>query len=78
MQGAWVWEKSLGPVFQSILSLKSSLVVITLTVLVSTISKSKVFLLKKKCANAKVTHIFSAKILAYMQYLMIKVLKICY
>ena len=28
-------------------------------------------------ANAKATHIFSAKILAYMSYLMIKVLTIC-
>ena len=45
-------------------------------VLVSTISKSQVFLLKKMrvdFANAKSTHIFSAKILVYMPYLMIKV-----
>ena len=38
-----------------------------LTVPVSTISNSQVFLLKKKkaTAKAKATHIFSAKILAY-------------
>ena len=41
-----------------------------LTVLVSTISNSLAFLLK----NA--THIFSAKILAYMPYLIIKILMI--
>ena len=49
------------------------------TVLVSTISNSQIFLLKKMrvaFANAKATHIFSAKILAYMPYLMIKVLMI--
>ena len=38
---------SLGPVVQSIVNLTSSLVVKTLTILVSTISNSKVFLLKK-------------------------------
>ena len=62
--------KNLGPVVQM-----SSLVVKMLTVLVSTISNSQVFLLKKMWvafANAKATHIFSAKILAYMPYLMIK------
>ena len=43
-----------------------------LVVLVSAISYSQVFLLKKICAKA--THIFfSAKLLAYMPYLMIKV-----
>ena len=41
-------------------------------VLVSTISNSQIFLLKKMWAN----HIFSAKMLAYMPYLMIKVLTI--
>ena len=40
-------SKTQGPVVQSIVSLMSSLVVKTLTVLVSTISNSKVFLLKK-------------------------------
>ena len=44
-----------------------------LTVLVSTIPNSQVFLLKKKC---EYTHIFSANILAYIPYLMIKVLTI--
>ena len=38
----------LGPVIQSIVSLMSSLVVKMLTVLVTRISNSKVFLLKKK------------------------------
>ena len=74
-------DNILGPVGQSIVNLTSSLVVKMLTVLVSTISNSQVFLLKKirvAFANAKATHIFSAKILAYMPYLMIKVLMICY
>ena len=64
-----------GPVVQSIISLTSSLVVKVLTVLVMSISNSQVVLLKKMWvafANAKATHIFSAKILAYMPYLMIK------
>ena len=67
-----------GPVVQSVVSLTSSLVVKILTVLVSTVSNSQVFLLKNvsSFANAKATHIFSAKILAYMPYLMIKVLTI--
>ena len=58
----------LGPVVQSIISLTSLLVVKMLTVLVSTISISHVFLLKKMClANAKVTHIIFSKNIAYMQ-----------
>ena len=70
-----------GPVVQSIISLTSSLLLKMLTVLVNTISNSQVFLLEKMWvafANAKPTHICSAKILAYtcMPYLMIKVLKI--
>ena len=68
-------QKVLGPVVQSIVSLTSSLVVKILTVLVSSISNSQIFLLKKMLiAFAKAAHIFSAKILAYMPYLMIKVL----
>ena len=50
---------SLGPVVQSIVSLTGSLVVKMLTVLVSTVSNSQVFSLKK-CVNATATHIFSA------------------
>ena len=74
--------KNLCPVVQSIISLTSFLVFKMLSVLVSTISNSQVFLLKKKkmwvaFANAKATNIFSAKLLAYMPYLMIKVLTIC-
>ena len=46
-----------------------------LTVLVSTISNLQIFLLNK-CANAKATHVFLAKMMAYMPYLMIKVLTI--
>ena len=42
-------SKNLGPVVESIVSLTSSLVVKMLTILVSTISNSQVFLLKK-CA----------------------------
>ena len=52
----------------SFISLTSSLMVKMLTVLVSTISCSQVFLLKKMWvafANAKATHMFSAKILVY-------------
>ena len=48
---------SLGPVVQSIVSLTSLLVVKMLTFLVSTISNSQVFLLKKMCYS----HFFSAK-----------------
>ena len=51
----------LGPVVQSIVSLTSSLVVKILTVLVSTISNSQVFLLKN---------------ITYMLYLIIKALTI--
>ena len=61
----------LGPVVQSVVSLTSSLVILMLTGLVSTVSNAQVFLLKKMWvafANAKATHIFSAKILAYMPY----------
>ena len=68
-----------GPVVQSIISLMSLLVVKMLTLLVSTKSNSQVFSLKKMWvafADAKATHIFSAKILAYMPYLMVKVLTI--
>ena len=42
---------NLGPVVQSIVSLTSSLVVKMLTVLVSTISSSQVFLLKKNVSD---------------------------
>ena len=64
-------KKCLGPIVQSIISLTNSLVVKMLTVLVSTISNSQVFLLKKCDSH------FSAKILAFMPYLMIKVLTVC-
>ena len=67
------------PVVQSIVSFESSLVVKMLTVLVSTISISQAFLLNK-CEYLlhlqKLLTFFSAKILAYMPYLMIKVLTI--
>ena len=68
-----------GPVVQSIVSLMSSLVVKMLTVLVSTISNSQVFLLNTNVSSfceCKIYAHFSAKILAYMPYLMIKVLTI--
>ena len=53
-----------GSVVQSIVSLTSSMVVKLLTDLVSTISNSQVFLLKKMWVafeNAKATHIFFSK-----------------
>ena len=56
--------KELGPGFQSIVSLTRLLVIKILTVLLSTITNSQVFLLKKMWvafANAKATHIFSSK-----------------
>ena len=57
-----------GPVVQNIVSLISSLIVKMLTVLVSTISNSQVFLLKKR-------HIFSVKILVYMPYLKVLMIR---
>ena len=71
-------QVNLAPVVQSIVSLTSSLVVKMLTVLVSTISNSQISLLKKNvssfCKYKSYTHFILAKILAYMQYLLIKVL----
>ena len=68
-----------GSVVQSIVSLTSSLVVKILTALVSTISNSQLFLLKKNVSSfclSKSYSDFSAKIIAYMPYLMIKGLTI--
>ena len=65
-----------GPIVQSVNSLTSSLVVKLLTVLVSKIFNLQIFLLKK-CEwllQMQKRHIFLAKILAYMPYLIIKVL----
>ena len=60
----------LGPVVQSIVSFTSSLVVKLLTVLVSTISNSQVFLLKKNvssfCKCKSYSHFFSKKIIVYV------------
>ena len=69
---------SQGPVVQSIVSLTSSLVVKMLTALVSTISNSQVYLLINVSSFCKCKSYsnFSAKILAYMPYFMIKVLTI--
>ena len=50
-------KKQQGPVVQSIVSLTRLLMVKMLSVLVSTISNSQLFLLKK-CEFAKATHIF--------------------
>ena len=47
LHATYTWHKILGPVVQSVISLTVSLVVKMLTVLVSTISNSQVFLLKK-------------------------------
>ena len=58
----------LSPVVQSIVSLTSSLVVKMLTVLVSTISNSQVFLLKKVssfCKCKSYSHFFSKEISIY-------------
>ena len=59
-------QKTLGPVVQSVVSLMSSLVVKMLTVLVSTISNSHVFLLKKNvssfCKCKRYSHFFSKNI----------------
>ena len=74
----FLWRNQ-GQVVQSVVSLTSLLVVKMLTVLVSTISNSQVFLLEKceyLLQHAKATHIFSAKIFVYMPYLMMKVLTI--
>ena len=68
-----------GPV-QSIISLTSLLVVKMLTALVSTISNSQVFLLKNVssfCKCKSYSHFFSAKIVTYMPYLLIKDLTLC-
>ena len=54
----------LGPVVQSIFSLTSSLVVKMLTVLVSTVSNSQVFLLKK-CEMRKLLNFFSQNFNVY-------------
>ena len=54
-----------GPVVQSIVSLISLLVVKISTVLVSAISNSQLFLLKK-CECKSYSHFFSKKISAYM------------
>ena len=61
-------ENTQGPVFQSIVSLTSSLVVKMLTVLVSTITNSQAFLLTNvssfcKCKNY--SHFFSKNISVY-------------
>ena len=63
----------LDPVVQNIVSLMSSLVVKMLTVLVSTISNSQIFLLKKceELLQMQKLLTFFSKI-AYMPYLMIK------
>ena len=68
---------NMGPVVQRIVSLTSFLVVKMLTILVSAISNSQALLLKK-CEKLlqmqKLLTFFSAKILAYMPWLMLKVL----
>ena len=69
-------KTSSGPVVQSIVSVTSSLVVKMLTALVSTISYSQVFFAENVSSFCKAFHIFSTKILAYLPYLMIKVLTI--
>ena len=61
-------------IYQGIVILTSLLVVKMYIVLVSTISNSQAFLLKKKCELLlQANTFFSAEISAYMPYLMIKV-----
>ena len=72
-------RRTLGPVVQNIVSVTSLLVVKMLTILESTRFNSQVFLLKKRellLQMQKLLTFFSAKILGYMPYLMIKVLTI--
>ena len=59
-----------GSVVQSIVSLTSSLVIKMLTVLVSTISNSQVFLLKKKMSSfmQSYSHFFSKNISIYATF----------
>ena len=60
----YIYVKHQGPVVQNVDSLTSSSMVKTLAVLVSAISNSQVFLLKKMWvafADAKATHIFFSK-----------------
>ena len=65
-------DSILGPVVQSVVILTSSLVVKILTVLVSTISNSQVFLLKKNvssfCKCKSYSHFFSKNITIYTIY----------
>ena len=59
-----------GPVVQSFVSLTSSLRVISLTVLVDSIHNILIFFAEKNVSSfciAKATHIFSAKISAYLR-----------
>ena len=58
-------SKNLGPVVQSIVCLTCLLVVKMLTVLVSTISNSKVLLLKKNVSSFCKSHFFSTNISKY-------------
>ena len=74
-----LYLKYQGPIVQNIVRLTSSLVAKTLNVLGSTISNSQVFLMNKcelLLQMQKLLTFFSANILAYMEYLMIKVLTI--
>ena len=63
-------QKVLGPVVQSIISLTSSLVVKILTVLVSSISNSQIFLLKKNVSSfcKSCSHFFSKNISVYAKF----------
>ena len=58
-------KNNLGPVVQSLISLTSLLVVKMLTVLVSTVSDLKVFLLKKFCKCKSYSHFFRKNISVY-------------
>ena len=87
MNSFWLKKSSLsgdtyinsqGLVLQSIVSLMSSLVVKMLTVLVSTIYKSRVFLLKNVSSFCKSYSHFFSKNISIMPYLIINYLTIHY
>ena len=60
---SWRSKKNiyLGPVVQSVISLRSSLRVISLTVLADSIYNILIFFAENIFCSAKATHIFSAK-----------------
>ena len=58
----------LGPVVQSIISLRSLLRVVSLTVLMDSIYNILIFFAEKNVSSLKATHIFSAKNFSIFAY----------